>query len=149
MMNNLLHRITALSMALLMLLSSTGFFMDAHYCEDQLQGISFFGKAKSCHDKQEIPPCHKTKKTCQHQKDGITDKDNCCHNERIVIEKSELDATYQHIASVQDIQLDFVVAFVMVYHFTHSGESYDQSLKNYKPSLPDRDFQLLYQSYLI
>ena len=140
-------------MALLMLLSSTGFSMDVHYCQDQLKGISLFGKAKSCHEKQEAPPCHQTKKSCHHQEDGISkaDKDNCCHNETVVIEKSDLDATPTQKAASQDVQLDFVAAFMAVYvfNFNYSVRADYQPYAQYKPPLPDRDIQVLYQTFLI
>lgn len=151
MTKNLSHRITAFSMAWLMLLSSTGFSMDVHYCQDQLMSISFFSKAKSCHDKQDSPPCHKVKKTCHNQKENITesDKDNCCHNETVVIEKSDFDATNAQIATMQDIQFDFVAAFVAVCVFNYIVETDHQSYPLYKPPLPDRDVQVLYQTFLI
>ncbi len=151
MTRSLSHRITAISMALLMMLSSTGFSMDVHYCQDQLKGISLFGKAKSCHEKQETPPCHRTKKSCHHLEDGISkaDKDNCCHNETVVIEKSDLDATPTQLATVQDIQLDFVAAFIAVYVFNYSVQADFQPYAQYKPPLPDRDVQVLYQTFLI
>lgn len=138
-------------MALLMLLSSTGFSMDLHYCQDQLKGISLIGKAKSCHDKQATPPCHKTKKTCHHSNDKLsqTEKDNCCHNETVVIEKTDLDATATQIATVQDIQLEFVAAFVAVYVLNIYAQADFQPYAQYKPPLPDRDIQVLYQTFLI
>ena len=125
--------------------------MDIHYCQDQLKGISLFGTAKSCHDKQETPPCHQTKKSCHQEDDGISksDKDNCCHNETVVIEKSDLDATTTQIATAQDIQLDFVVAFIAVYVFNYIVNTDYQSYALYKPPLPDRDVQVLYQTFLI
>lgn len=151
MTRSLLHRITAISMALLMLLSSTGFSMDMHYCQDQLKGISLIGKAKSCHDRQETPPCHKTKKTCHHTEENLSqaEQDNCCHNETVVIEKSDLDATPTQIATSQDIQLDFVAAFIAVYVFNYSVHAVFQPYAKYKPPLPDRDIQVLYQTFLI
>lgn len=151
MTRSLSHRITAISMALLMLLSSTGFSMDLHYCQDQLKGISLIGKAKSCHDKQATPPCHKTKKTCHHINDNLnqTEKDNCCHNETVVIEKTDLDATATQIATVQDIQLEFVAAFVAVYVLNIDAQADFQPYAQYKPPLPDRDIQVLYQTFLI
>ena len=151
MTRSLSHRIAAISMALLMMLSSTGFSMDIHYCQDQLKGISLFGKAKSCHEKQETPPCHQTKKSCHHKEDGISkaDKDNCCHNEAVVIEKSDLDATATQIATLQDIHLDFVAALIAVYVFNYDVQVDYQSYVQYKPPLPDRDVQILYQTFLI
>jgi hypothetical protein len=151
MTRSLSHRITAISMALLMMLSSTGFSMDIHYCQDQLKSVSLLGKAKSCHEKQETPPCHKMKKSCHHKEDNVSkaDKDNCCHNETVVIEKSDLDATPTQLSTVQDIQLDFVAAFVAVYVFNYSVQADFQPYAQYKPPLPDRDVQVLYQTFLI
>ncbi len=138
-------------MALLMLLSSTGFSMDVHYCQDQIKSISLFGKAKSCHEKQVTPPCHQAKKICHHKEDGLNegDKDNCCHNEAVVIEKSDLDATTTQVATVQDLQLEFVATFIAVYVFNYSVQTDYQPYKQYKPPLPGRDIQVLYQTFLI
>lgn len=142
----------SVSMALLMILSSTGVSIDAHYCQDQLRGISLFGEVKSCHDKQEIPPCHQTKKTCHRKEDGVgkTDNDNCCHNETVIIEKSDSDASNIPIATAQDIQLEFVAAFVAVYILNYTAPTEYQNFVQYKPPLPDRgDVQVLYQTFLI
>ena len=152
MTTSLSHRIAAISMALLMMLSSTGFSMDIHYCQDQMKGISLFGKAKSCHDKEATPPCHKIKKSCHHQENddvNKAEKDNCCHNETVIIEKSDLDATATQIATIQDIQLDFVAAFVAVYILNYNVQADFQPYAQYKPPLPDRDVQVLYQTFLI
>ena len=145
------HRIAAVSMALLMLLSSTGLSIDAHYCQDQIQGISFIGKAKSCHDKQETLPCHKSKNSCQHQNDGVdqADDNDCCHNECLVIEKSDVDATSPQLADIQNKQLDFVAAFVSNYVFDYGILADFQYFDQYRPPLPDRDVQVRYQIFLI
>ena len=151
MTRSLSHRTAAISMALLMMLSSTGFSMDVHYCQDQLKSVSLFGKAKSCHEKQSTPACHQTKKSCHQEEDGISeaDKDNCCHNEAVVIEKSDLDGTATQIATLQDIHLDFVAALIVVYVFNYDVQVDYQSYVQYKPPLPDRDVQILYQTFLI
>lgn len=158
MTKSLSHRISAISMALLMLLSSTGYAMDIHYCQDQLKDISLFGKSKSCHEKQETPTCHQTKtsltdgqKSCHNTKDGVskTAEDNCCHNESVVIEKPDLDATPTQSTTVQNIQLEFVAAFIAVYVFNYAVQAEQQPFAQYKPPLPDRDVQVLYQTFLI
>jgi len=151
MTRSLSHRTAAILMALLIMLSSTGFSMDVHYCQDQLKSVSLFGKAKSCHEKQSTLACHQTKKSCHQEEDGISkaDKDNCCHNEAVVIEKSDLDATATQIATLQDIHLDFVAALIAVYVFNYDVQVDYQSYVQYKPPLPDRDVQILYQTFLI
>lgn len=138
-------------MALLMLLSSTGFSMDMHFCQDQLKGISLIGKAKSCHDEPSNTSCHKTKKTCHPANDNLsqTEKDNCCRNETVVFDKTGLDATSTQITTLQDVQLDFVAAFVAVYIQSYNVHADFQPYAQYKSPLPDRDIQVLYQTFLI
>ena len=152
------HRIAAISMALLMLLSSTGYAMDIHYCQDQLENISLFGKSESCHEKQKTPTCHQTKtsltdgqESCHNKEDDVskTAEDNCCHNESFLIEKPDLDATPTQSTTVQNIQLDVVAAFIAVYVFNYGIEADYQPFAQYKPPLPDRDVQVLYQTFLI
>lgn len=146
-----LHRITALTMALLMLLTSTGYSVDVHYCQDKLKGVSLLGVAKSCHEKQKTPPCHKSNKSCQHQFSKLKqlDNDDCCHNETVVIEKSDLDATPTQLGTFQDLQLDFMAAFLAAYIFKSSVQANYQPNAQHKPPLPDRDIQVLYQTFLI
>ena len=45
-----LHRTIALTLAGLLLFSSTGWSLNAHFCQDVLRGISLFGETESCHD---------------------------------------------------------------------------------------------------
>jgi hypothetical protein len=137
-------------MALLMLLSSTGFSMDIHYCQNQFAGFSFIGKASCCKKAVNTKPCHsvKTKKL-----NGINqaEKDNCCHNESIVIEKADLDATNVQYGTINDIQFDFVVVPVSVAEFliNYNAQLDVVPFDQYKPPLPDRDIQVLYQTFLI
>lgn len=156
------HRITAVFMALLMFLTSTGFSMDMHFCQDRLVSISLLGKAESCH-KLKKSACHTTKKSCHSQKSchhskagtnqkdlfHLSDKDSCCHNETVVVKKSDIEATAPQLAADQDIQLDVVAAFVMAYLFNYDPQTFHKPHTLYKPPLPDRDIQVLYQTFLI
>lgn len=144
------HRIIAITLALLMFISSTGLSMDVHYCQDQLKGISLLGKAKSCHEAQASQSCHKKNKSCHHSAEATqTEKDNCCHNESLVVDKIDLGVSNTQITTFQDIQFDFVAAFVAVYVLNYSVEVDFQSYQHYKPPLPDRDIQVLFQRFLI
>lgn len=134
-----------------MLLSSTGFSLDVHYCQGHLKSISLFGKAKSCHEKQVTPQCYDTKNSCHPEDNGANnvDKEKCCNNETLVIEKSELVTTLAQLDTVQEIQKDFDVAFKVVYVFNYSAQTNFQASQPYKPPFPDRDRQKLYQTFLI
>ena len=95
------YRLIALMLAFLMFFSSAGFAMDMHFCQGKLKSVSFFGKAKTCHDMAD-----NTMKNCPHhkkmmaEKKGCSEDKNCCSNKTV------------HFQSDQDHQLqtaDFVV----------------------------------------
>lgn len=145
------RRSTAIFMALLMLLNSTGFALDMHYCQGNLKSISFFGEAKSCHEIQSRPSCHSTSKACHHDKEMLDqeEEDACCHNEKVFIENSELEAIPAQVTINTEMQSDFVVAYVAAHLFQGVLETDYQDFEKYKPPFPDRDIQILYQTFLI
>lgn len=134
-----------------MFLSSTGFSMNIHYCQDQLQGISFISKDKCCSDKNIKSTCHKTKNNCHHDtaETEKTDLDNCCHNEKLVIDKSDVDAITPQLGNIQDINIEVINTFVATSVFNYRLKADVQTDAQYKPPLSDRDIQVLYQSFLI
>ena len=68
-----LHRTFALTLAGLLLFSSTGWSLNAHFCQDVLRGISLFGETESCHD-----AAPKTISCCQLPLANIPQKPSCC-----------------------------------------------------------------------
>ena len=146
MIKSILQKISAFTLALLLLVTSTGFSMDMHYCQDQLKGISFIGEAENCHQ-----AAAKTKKSCHHKSENKEDSEqkNCCENETLVIEKSDIDATSPQSIDIKDIQLDFVLAYVSTFVLNNQAESDFQPFELYKPPLPEIDIQVLFQTFLI
>lgn len=134
-----------------MLLSATGFSMDLHYCQNQLQGISLIGKAKSCHEKRSTMTCHKEKMTCQHHqnKEDQADKEDCCHNVKVVVKSNDTDATSPQTFVQTDLLLTFLATFHICLGFNDQIEKEIHSYLNFKPPLPDKDIQILYQVFLI
>ena len=133
-------------MAMMVLLSSTGFAMDIHYCQNQLKSINLAGKAKTCHEKVVKPNCHKKENSSEQ---SSIDKKNCCHNESIVVEKTDLKLTNLQIFSTDNISVDFIVAFTITFLFQNDVSFDVQKLQLYQPPLPNRDHVVLYQSFLI
>jgi len=140
-----------------MFMTSTRITFDIHYCQDHLVGISFTGKAKCCGKMQNSLPCHKSnnyqpndQQICHHENENIVHNKNgnCCHNEQLVINKVESDVTVAKIVKIQDVQFDSTAAFTIV-NFFNNNYQIDSQRFNYKPPLPDRDFLVLYQVYLI
>ena len=69
------YRFVALMMAFLMFFSSVGFAMDMHYCGGKIKSISFFGKAKNCHEM--VGESDTPIKNCPHHKKMMADEKSC------------------------------------------------------------------------
>ena len=140
-------------MAFLMLFTSTGYAMDMHICQGEVEFISFFGKAKSCHDAQNNPHkkmegCHNEKMTC-HDTSDIEAEDNCCHNETIVVQGDDYSKVTPSISS--DLNIHFFSTFVAVYFLKLAIPSEDLAITSYTPEPPPPlgDIQVLHQSFLL
>mgnify|MGYP000530716773 CR=1 FL=1 len=93
MKNKFLHKPISLMMILLMFFSSIGFSVDIHFCGDELQSYSFFGKAEACEMMKEKrieqlyhSCCENPKKKVNNRENKEKAKGNCCHNESLVID---------------------------------------------------------------
>lgn len=148
------YRLIALMMAFLMFFTSAGIAMDMHYCGGELKSVSFFGKAKTCHDiagENETPmkDCPHHKKMMAEKKACSEDKD-CCSNETLVLQ-SDQDQKVQTNNFVVSKQLkQFVVAYVVV--FLANDFDLQREVANfalYKPPLIQRDIPVLNQSFLL
>lgn len=126
--------------------------MDFHYCQGELQNISFFKKAKNCHEKVTAHHCQKVKKACHKspKEDGIAKKNkNCCDNEAFFF---QLESDYG-IHSIVDAEsndnlfeiLDPSLSEETILHSFYNPKDY----KYYKPPSLARDHIVLFQSYLI
>lgn len=155
---NYTYRITAIIMAFLVFLSTTGFSIDMHYCQDHLVGLSLFGKAQCCGKMKKTTPCHKSvndvskgEKACHHDKASLlkSEKDDCCHNQTVSVDKSDVDSTIAYNVDLKNIQMEFVAALVAVYFFNFNTQAELQTFVPYKPPLPERDVLILYQTFLI
>lgn len=147
------YRFIALTLAFLMLFTSVGFAVDMHYCQGKLKSVSFFGKAKTCHEMSDTA----SMKNCPHhqkimeQKEGCSiDKKDCCSNKTVYFQ-SDQDQQVQTSDFVVSKQLQqFVIAYVAAF-FTNdfSIESDAVSFVLYKPPLISRDIYVLVQSFLL
>ena len=54
-----LRTISALILALLVLVSSTSFMVGVHICMDEVKNVALFSKADGCEKEQALPPCHR------------------------------------------------------------------------------------------
>lgn len=145
------YRIIALLLAFLMFFTSTGFSMDVHYCQGKVKTISLFGKAKACSANEAA--------TCYHRTSSSVDKQNlqtsvkkkkCCHNQNMATGSFEFEGTSSDLITLQDVQFEFIVAFVAAFVEHHSVLTNDYvSFNIHQIPIPDQDLHVLYQSFLI
>ena len=143
------YRFIALTMALLLFVSSAGFSVDMHFCNDQLKGISLIGKAANCHEK--ASHCKNSKRAC-HKKNtnksaAETAKDDCCNNERHIL---QMDADFVSVsADLVDInQADLDLLSAEVFYSSIPVIINSNKLEFYRPPPNLRDRQILYQTFL-
>jgi hypothetical protein len=138
-------------MALLMLISSAGVAMDFHFCQGDLQNISFFKKAKSCHEVTKKTHCEKmAKKACHDEtEENLDHPKNCCDSKALVI---QFDSDFA-VPSLIDFDFDRSYLALDIQHFNIEEleiECYQaKDYKNYKPPSRDIDHIVSFQSFLI
>jgi hypothetical protein len=150
---NKIDRLTALVMALLMFVTSTGFAIDMHYCNGELKSFSLFGKAKSCHelqkDKKIDCPHHKAL-AAKAAKQELNKKD-CCSNKTVFVQV-EQDQQVQGVEMVVSKQLkQFVIAYVHVIllHNFNNHKEVIPAFAFYDPPNLRTDIPILHQSFLL
>ncbi len=138
-MKKILYKISSFFMALLVLLSTTSFTIESHYCGDILVDASFLGTAKTCG--------MEVQKTSTSTDCDITKKD-CCSNEQLIIEgQDNLNTSFDKLEKEQQ---NFVVALIQSYiYLFESNEANITSFKDYSPPPLIRDVQVLDQTFLI
>jgi hypothetical protein len=148
------YHLIALTMAFLMFFTSAGLAIDMHYCGGELKSISFFGKAKTCHDmagENEAPM-----KNCPHHKKMMAEKTSCsedkdCCSNKTVLLQSDQDQKIQTTDFVISKEFkQFLIAYVLVFcmnDFDFKRES--ANFAHYKPPLIQRDISVLNQVFLL
>ena len=144
-------KISAILLTILMLVSSISISIDVHYCQNELKSISLFGKAKSCHDSKVKQTCHHSTKTSSNKKVGLNkvQKDNCCHNDRITFEKSDIKAPSSEFIHLNTFHLKFIASFIVSFFETHTNNIVQNKYREYKPPLFQSDILVSYQVFRI
>ena len=134
-MKQIFSKILSFLLALLVLFSTFSFTVEKHYCGEFLMDVSFTGDANDCGMKMEAK--------------ALAKKKSCCKDE---IHKIEGQDELQQF-SFDDFDLEkqqFVAAFVISYQDLFiRNESKKTYYKDFSPPDIPKDYQVLYQSFLI
>lgn len=137
-------RILSISLAFLMLVSNIGFAMNTHFCGGEAVKTSFSiglhnpdcGMADMDRDCETIPSTEEQIKSKP-----------CCENQHQLL---QLDENADVQATSVEVNPVFFVTFV--HSFVQPILFADQSLVHntyYSPPIPDKDIQVLFQTFLI
>jgi len=142
-MKEILHKITSMSMALIVLLSTMSFSVDMHYCGDHLVDFSMFDKVDTCLMKSEKS---ETSGSCDMT--VMESEMNCCSDIEVTIEgQDDLKISFDQLSFDQQ---QFVFSFTYSCISLFEGADENSSLfKNYVPPPLLHDVQVLHQTFLI
>jgi len=136
-----LQRSFSLTMAFLMLFISSGFSLDAHFCDGQFKRASLLGHAMSCAEVQACAmKCGKPAMSCSKEKDG------CCDNESLLID-FDFDSGEVQSSQLSLSQEKLVIAFASSYCADQSTSDFHHYTSYIPPPLIV-DSYIVYQSFL-
>lgn len=149
---NSTYRFIALFLALLIFTTSVGFAVDIHYCQGELKTVSFFGKAKSCHNMANATPmknCPQHQKMLKQSENCSVDTQDCCGNKTLHFQ-SDQDKVLQTVDFTLNKQLQqFVATYVVVFFSINSFKKVSTPFIFYKVPLIIRDIPVFFQSFLL
>lgn len=128
-------KLSSIILAILVLFSTFSFAVEAHYCGDFLMDISITGDTENCGMKME--------------KKSFSKKKNCCKDEVITAEGQDELQQFNELKLNFDKQ-QFITAFLISYQDLFVEKTTKNTFyKDFSPPDIPKDYQVLYQSFLI
>lgn len=134
-MKQFFSKIISIVLAFLVLFSTFSFTVEKHYCGEFLMDVSFTGDAEDCGMKMEAKAKTKKKSCC---KDEIHHLDGQDELQQFFIDDFDLE------------KQKFVTAFLISYQDLFiKNESKNNYYKDFSPPDIPKDYQILFQTFLI
>ena len=140
MMLQVLHKILAVIIALVILFSTLSFTVEKHICMGEVTDVSYFTESDSCGMTTE--ECDFDDASGTHVK-----KENCCDN--VVELIPGIQNEQQAIDSFELEQIQFIIAYTYSYLSLFDADKEEILFNDYIPPLVDKNIQILYQTFLI
>ncbi len=137
----LLKSIVSSVLALLVLVSSSSFMVNMHFCGGHVQSVSLIKEATPCPMEVQLPPCHKKM---------AVKKSGCCEDKQVAFEGKDFNTLVQDFSTFAWQASNWVVTLPMIMEVIQVSESLAFSNRTpYKPPIVERDIPVLVQSFLI
>src|SRR5688500_17866890 len=120
--------ISAILLALLVLVSSTSFIIGMHFCMDEVQNMALFSKADDCEKEKSLPPCHRHATAA------------CCDDQIVYHEGINIKASSEHIQYVAHARVEVKLPVIIISEVINSAPFSHIKYYNYYP--PQRSCDL-------
>jgi len=128
-------------LALLVLVSSSSFMVNMHFCGGNVQSVSLIEEATPCPMEVQLPPCHKKM---------AVKKSGCCEDKHVAFEGKDFNAQVQDFSMLAWQSMNWVAALPVIMEVIQVNEAIAFSNHTpYKPPIVERDIPVLVQSFLI
>ena len=142
MKRSIIYRITAMTMALLIGMTSIGMTINMHFCGGSLRSISLLDGSSSC--------CSATTQTCGNfDKASESDDKKCCDNQSIEIQSDD-NLIIDQVQAISDIDVfDVLISDNHVLDHLNISAYGAADFAHYRPPLISKDFPVLFESFLL
>ena len=135
-------------MVLLISLSSSRLSIDLHFCQDKIEGLSFWGKAKSCNDiNDRFINCRNNQEIHNSCHQDLSE-DGCCSNQYFEL---DLDFDYGELLAKNYVKVQNKFARTFEFNYFINSVFYPRKL-NYKKIFPlslRQNILVLFQTFLL
>ena len=144
----MIQKFLHITLIITVLLSSIGFVVQRHFCQNELKSVSVFIKAESCHKnmaEESSCPMHKSE---EHNHDGDQEKKDCCDDTvELVKLEQELQAKSLEVQLQNNPFLLGIISLALRVMLPEEAISPTYFL-NYTPPLLVCDFTVSLQTFL-
>jgi hypothetical protein len=132
-----IRSISAVLLAILVLVSSTSFMVGLHICMGEVRHVALFSKADRCKMEQSLPPCHRHMKA------------PCCADETLVHKGDDFKASTEHIHIAPPTPTDIEQPMILISEIVPAAQNAQLRFYNYDPPLRFCDLTVEHQVFLI
>ena len=129
--------ISAIILAIMVLVSSTSFMIGMHICMGEVQNVALFTKADGCEKEKSLPPCHRHTKA------------PCCEDETVIHKGEDFKASMAKVELTAPTSIYIDQPLVLISEVIPSVPVSRIQHYNYDPPLRSWDLTVEHQVFLI
>ena len=129
--------ISAVLLAIMVLVSSTSFLIGMHICMGDVQDVALFTKADGCEKEKDLPPCHRQAKA------------RCCEDETVIHKGEDFKVSLTKVEINSPAPIAIEQPLVLISELIPSSSLSRTQYHQYDPPLRSWDLTVEHQVFLI